>query len=283
MTTTTTLYRTGGATVGRVCGPRVTRARCAASRLPCGVRFAHSGYGIMGTSRESATSARLAPKFQNLYTSNQRLPALRADSLDKNRSEQGKAFFMPSKGAEMAVSRGKRFDLFKRDGFTCQYCGRRPPEVVLEIDHIEPVSKGGDDDPINLITSCYDCNRGKHAKRLGDKVIRPDADAEFYRVQQEIAEAKRYMEARAERETVLEDLFATLDQVWADNISDEDFPTTQVWRRWLATYTPDQIERTVIAVSRPYHAGRIRGGFGGLMRYMGGTLKAIGEEDAEAS
>ncbi len=54
-----------------------------------------------------------------------------------------------------------RFDIIKRDKRTCQYCGREPPEVKLEIDHIKPVSKGGTNEPSNLITSCRDCNRGK--------------------------------------------------------------------------------------------------------------------------
>lgn len=54
-----------------------------------------------------------------------------------------------------------RFEAFKRDGFSCQYCGRTPPDIVLEVDHIIPVSKGGDNSEGNLITSCRDCNRGK--------------------------------------------------------------------------------------------------------------------------
>jgi len=54
-----------------------------------------------------------------------------------------------------------RFEVFKRDSFTCAYCGSEPPAVVLEIDHIDPVASGGSDDIDNLITSCFDCNRGK--------------------------------------------------------------------------------------------------------------------------
>lgn len=54
-----------------------------------------------------------------------------------------------------------RFEVFKRDGFQCAYCGKTPPEVMLEVDHVEPVSLGGTDDINNLITACFDCNRGK--------------------------------------------------------------------------------------------------------------------------
>ena len=54
-----------------------------------------------------------------------------------------------------------RFEVLKRDNFTCQYCGKKHPEVELEVDHVHPVSKGGQNDVNNLITSCKDCNRGK--------------------------------------------------------------------------------------------------------------------------
>lgn len=68
----------------------------------------------------------------------------------------------------MSISKKTRFEVFKRDKFTCQYCGKSAPEVVLEMDHIHPVSKGGDDDMLNLVTSCFDCNRGKRDRLLSD-------------------------------------------------------------------------------------------------------------------
>ena len=46
-----------------------------------------------------------------------------------------------------------RFEVFKRDRFTCQYCGRMSPDVILEVDHIKPVAEGGEDEILNLITS----------------------------------------------------------------------------------------------------------------------------------
>lgn len=61
----------------------------------------------------------------------------------------------------MSLSKKVRFEIFKRDGFTCQYCGQTPPKIVLEVDHIKPKSKNGKDDKNNLITACFDCNRGK--------------------------------------------------------------------------------------------------------------------------
>ena len=61
----------------------------------------------------------------------------------------------------MAISKRLRFEIFRRDGYACRYCGRRAPAVILEVDHQIPVSRGGTDHPDNLISACLDCNRGK--------------------------------------------------------------------------------------------------------------------------
>lgn len=61
----------------------------------------------------------------------------------------------------MTISKTLRFEIFKRDGFKCGYCGRTPPTVTLEIDHINPKANDGTNDINNLISACFDCNRGK--------------------------------------------------------------------------------------------------------------------------
>jgi len=66
-----------------------------------------------------------------------------------------------AKRKRKAIPDSTRFEVFKRDQFKCQYCGRCAPEIVLEIDHVDPHSKGGSDEILNLITSCRDCNSGK--------------------------------------------------------------------------------------------------------------------------
>jgi hypothetical protein len=66
------------------------------------------------------------------------------------------------------ISKKIRFEVFKRDSFTCQYCGRSAPEVVLHLDHIHPVSKDGEEDVLNYLTACNDCNAGKGARLLSD-------------------------------------------------------------------------------------------------------------------
>ena len=64
------------------------------------------------------------------------------------------------------ISKKKRFDVFKRDGFCCQYCGAHPPSAILHVDHINPVALGGGNELDNLITSCATCNLGKSASPL---------------------------------------------------------------------------------------------------------------------
>lgn len=59
-----------------------------------------------------------------------------------------------------------RFEVFKRDGFFCQYCGAHPPISILQVDHIVPVKEGGENDLDNLITACQTCNIGKGARCL---------------------------------------------------------------------------------------------------------------------
>ena len=60
-----------------------------------------------------------------------------------------------------------RTHIKERDGYTCRYCGASvaaEPNLLLEVDHIIPVSKGGLTTESNLQTLCWRCNRSKGAK-----------------------------------------------------------------------------------------------------------------------
>lgn len=73
--------------------------------------------------------------------------------------------------ARKPIPKSVRFEVFKRDKFTCQYCGAAAPNVILEVDHIKPVSKGGKNDVLNFVTACRDCNRGKTNRDLSDDSV----------------------------------------------------------------------------------------------------------------
>lgn len=59
-----------------------------------------------------------------------------------------------------------RWKIYARDGFACRYCGGKPPDAVLHIDHVKAFSKGGTDDEANLVTACQLCNSSKGANEI---------------------------------------------------------------------------------------------------------------------
>jgi len=63
------------------------------------------------------------------------------------------------------INKSIRYDILKRDNFTCVICGRSQRDgVILHVDHITPVSRGGITTKENLRTLCSDCNLGKSNK-----------------------------------------------------------------------------------------------------------------------
>ena len=62
-----------------------------------------------------------------------------------------------------------RQQIKERDNFTCKFCGNSThtePNLLLEIDHIIPVAKGGITEESNLQTLCWKCNRAKSCKLM---------------------------------------------------------------------------------------------------------------------
>lgn len=71
----------------------------------------------------------------------------------------------------MAINKRLRFEILRRDGFRCTYCGASPAERELQVDHVIPAALGGTDDPQNLTTSCEPCNSGKSATPPDAEII----------------------------------------------------------------------------------------------------------------
>lgn len=61
----------------------------------------------------------------------------------------------------MAISSRLRFEILRRDNFTCRYCGANADASPLTIDHVIPTALGGPDTAENLVAACQDCNAGK--------------------------------------------------------------------------------------------------------------------------
>ena len=95
-----------------------------------------------------------------------------------------------------------RFEVFKRDSFTCQYCGRAAPEAILEADHIKPVSKDGDNDITNLITSCRACNAGKSDRELSDDTVMAKRKAQLDELQERREQIEMMMQWHSELDSL---------------------------------------------------------------------------------
>jgi len=95
----------------------------------------------------------------------------------------------------MAVSKHLRYEILRRDNYTCRYCGARGPEVPLTVDHVTPSALGGTDTPDNLATACEPCNTGKAAVPP-DAALVADVDADAFRWSAALKQAAAEMEQR---------------------------------------------------------------------------------------
>lgn len=64
--------------------------------------------------------------------------------------------------------RENRRKIYERDNYKCRYCGTELTRFTATLDHIQPVSSGGDNSMNNLVTACLACNSRKHGRPLGD-------------------------------------------------------------------------------------------------------------------
>ena len=88
--------------------------------------------------------------------------------------------FVVHRRKRRALKKGVRHEdyndnyIFERDGWICGICGRKinkrlkyPNRLSVSIDHIVPLSLGGDDRPINVQAAHLRCNLGKNARNTG--------------------------------------------------------------------------------------------------------------------
>jgi hypothetical protein len=115
--------------------------------------------------------------------------------------------------ARKPLGKKLRFEVFKRDSFTCQYCGGKSPDVVLHVDHIQPVAAGGGDDILNLVTACITCNSGKGAEKLSDNSA----------IAKQRAQLEQLNERREQLEMLIQwrDGMSKIDDVAVERVCDE--------------------------------------------------------------
>jgi len=115
----------------------------------------------------------------------------------------------------VALSTKTRFEVLKRDRYTCSYCGKHPPDVLLEVDHITPLAAGGSDDLSNLTTACWDCNRGKGARLLEEGTAPAINRAAVAEMAERVEQAKAYMELLGSMESITEDQLDRVTHRWS--------------------------------------------------------------------
>lgn len=145
------------------------------------------------------------------------------------------------------ISKKIRFEVFKRDSFTCQYCGRKPPETILHLDHIHPVSKGGGNEILNLVTSCADCNHGKKDRPLSDSKeidIQKEELSKLAKKRDEIEFLADWRKWLKETDKAAYDLIIDMLNEWCGDFNCSINPDSDLHRRikrWVRKYEISEI------------------------------------------
>lgn len=129
----------------------------------------------------------------------------------------------------MAVSKRLRYEILRRDGHTCRYCGARAPDVKLAVDAVIPDALGGSHkDPANLVTACEPCNSGKTSSHPDAPLVADVAD-DALRWARAITAAAARMQAELSQQ---QETYRQVDEWWgnwryADN---QPVPRPPGWR-----------------------------------------------------
>ena len=165
--------------------------------------------------------------------------------MKQGRSEQPKRKSIPKR---------LRFEVFKRDSFTCQYCGASAPDVLLQIDHIKPVSDSGTNDITNLVAACAECNTGKGAKNLDDSTAVKKRKAQL----DELQERREQLEMMTEWMQGLQDLkdqaVDHLADYWSDlapGLIPNDTGRRNI-KKWLRKYSLQEITKAMDVAAEQY-------------------------------
>lgn len=154
----------------------------------------------------------------------------------------------------MSIGKRLRFEILRRDGFKCRYCGTTADERELRVDHVIPETLGGTTEPSNLATACDPCNSGKSSAP-------PDAPV----VDQVAADALRWTAALQKSAASLEEKYLVLRDaqnefldVWnAYKIGGRSVSLPADWdnaitRLRASGLTPILIEESVSAAMKAY-------------------------------
>lgn len=174
----------------------------------------------------------------------------------------------------MAISKRTRFEIMRRDDYTCRYC--RSKENALTIDHVVPVALGGTDHPDNLVAACAACNSGKGSTGPAEAIVADvkDDDARW-------ADAlKRAAEIRATKREAFLEYRDTFGELWPLYLPDGWEDTIE--SLYEAGLPADDLRRAVRAALNARNADSPFRYFCGVAWRMVRELQALAKELLEA-
>lgn len=179
----------------------------------------------------------------------------------------------------MSVPKRMRFEIFRRDGFRCRYCGATPEQSELRPDHVIPEALGGKTEPANLATACNDCNSGK-SSIAPDSATVADVDERATRWAHALADAARQVEQDYAAVARRHDWFAAEWNTWTHS-GGKRFDLPADWLGTIDALTKAGLTQTLIvgAVKTAMSGEHIRDRF----RYFCGVCWRIADEISEVA
>lgn len=177
----------------------------------------------------------------------------------------------------MSLSIKKRFSIFERDNFCCQYCGKKPPEVVLEVDHIVSKKDKGKDDDMNLITSCFVCNRGKSSKSVDiQKMKNKTFKQELKLLKEKKCQLEAYYDFLSKKESLEFEEMNIYQRRWEECSNDESSLTEKGIKDMQNLSKKYDSEMIFEAIKIAWDADHVRRN--GKFPYMCGILKNMQQQ-----
>jgi hypothetical protein len=152
------------------------------------------------------------------------------------------------------IRKSVRFEVFKRDSFTCQYCGASAPNVVLQVDHIKPVASGGTNDLLNLITSCQPCNSGKSDRELSDDSVVARQKAQLDALQERREQLDMMMEWQTGLADLEDEAARRLSAFWEDLVPGDSLDAGQLQhiRRLITRHSFGEVAASIRTAAAQY-------------------------------
>ncbi len=170
----------------------------------------------------------------------------------------------------MAVTKRTRFEVLKRDDYTCRYCRSREHE--LTVDHVLPVALGGSDDSSNLVAACKDCNSGKASSSPDDNLVADVAD-DAIRWAAAIAAYNAGLTADRKKRNAYVRRFQKAWDVWHWGSSQKAIPLPGDWEATIWSYYSNGLPIAELEDAVTIAAGNQMVRPDSVFRYMCGVVK----------